>query len=108
MKKSLGAAMFIGSLIVGISSTNDIAENIGGLIPTFVTGIIDPIAIELIVLVSLVAVFGYLMKELELLTDLIDVARYYLSSIFFIITAIPSMIGGFADARRRSFFSPYN
>ncbi|MBF8436489.1 DUF401 family protein [Halanaerobiaceae bacterium Z-7014] len=93
MKKSLGAAMFIGSLIVGISSTNDIAENIGGLIPTFVTGIIDPIAIELIVLVSLVAVFGYLMKELELLTDLIDVARYYLSSIFFIITAIPSMIG---------------
>lgn len=93
MKKSLGAAMFIGSLIVGVSSTNDIAENISGLIPTFIAGVIDPIAIELIVLVSLVAIFGYLMKELELLTDLIDVARYYLSSIFFIITAIPSMIG---------------
>ncbi len=96
--------MFIGSLIVGLSSTNNIAENIGGLIPTFIIGIVDPIAIELIVLVSLVAVFGYLMKELELLTDLIDVARYYLSSIFFIITAIPSMIGGFTNARRAQCF----
>lgn len=93
MKKSLGIAMFLGSLIVGLSSSNNIAENIGDLLPTFIAGIIDPIAIELIILVSLVAVFGFLMKELKLLTDLIDVARYYLSSIFFIITAIPSMIG---------------
>ena len=93
MKKSLGAAMFLGSLIVGLSSTNNLSENIGGLIPTLIAGIIDPIAIELIILVSLVAIFGFLMKELKLLNDLIDVARYYLSSIFFIITAIPSMIG---------------
>jgi len=93
MKKSLGAAMFLGSLIVGLSSTNNLSENIGGLIPTLIAGIIDPIAIELIILVSLVAIFGFLMKELKLLNDLIDVARHYLSSIFFIITAIPSMIG---------------
>lgn len=93
MKKSLGAAMFAGSLIVGVTATGDIFDNISYLIPTFIEGVIDPIAIELIILVSLVAVFGFLMKELKLLADLIDVARYYLSSMFFIITAIPSMIG---------------
>lgn len=93
MKKSLGVAMFIGSLIVGLSGTNNLTENVRGLFPTFVEGILDPIALELIILVSLVAVFGFLMKELKLLDDLIKVSRYYLSSIFFIITAIPSMIG---------------
>ncbi|MFN2364553.1 MAG: DUF401 family protein [Halarsenatibacteraceae bacterium] len=93
MKKSLGAAMFIGSLIVGLSGTNNLTENINSLFPTFVEGILDPIALELIILVSLVAVFGFLMKELKLLDDLIKVSRYYFSSIFFIITAIPSMIG---------------
>lgn len=93
MKKSLGVAMLVGALIVGFSATNNLADNISGLIPTFVEGVLDPIALELILLVSLVAVFGFLMKELNLLDDLIKVSRYYLSSIFFIITAIPSMIG---------------
>ncbi|MFW5790045.1 MAG: DUF401 family protein [Bacillota bacterium] len=93
MKKSLGVAMFVGSLIVGFSSTNNLTENFNSLLPTFIKGILDPIALELIILVSLVAVFGFLMKELKLLDDLIKVSRYYLSSIFFIITVIPSMIG---------------
>ncbi|MFW5994351.1 MAG: DUF401 family protein [Halanaerobiaceae bacterium] len=93
MKKSLGVAMFVGSLIVGFSSTNNLTENFNSLLPTFIKGILDPIALELIILVSLVAVFGFLMKELKLLDDLIEVSRYYLSSIFFIITVIPSMIG---------------
>lgn len=71
--------MLIGAIVVGLTSTTSISINLKSLFPTLLTSITDSIALEIITLVTLVAIFGYLMKELEILNELIAVACFYLN-----------------------------
>ncbi len=92
-QKSLGTAMLIGAGIIGFTAAEDITVNIFNILPTFFQGVIDPMTIQLVALVSLVTIFAYMMKEMSMLRDLIDVATYYLNSIFLSLVTIPSLIG---------------
>jgi hypothetical protein len=92
-KKSLAVAMIAGSTVVGLTKDYNIIKNLGEFFPTIYQGLSDPVAIELIVLVALVSVFAYLMKETGLLDELIFVIKYYVSSLYITMSIIPSIIG---------------
>ncbi len=92
-QNKLGTAMLIGAGIIGLTSTADFSHNLRQIIPTFWSGVIDPMTVQLVALVSLVTIFAYMMKEMSMLKDLINVVTYYLSSIFLSLITIPSLIG---------------
>ena len=92
-QKSLGTSMLIGAAVIGLTSTGDFAHNITGLLPTFFAGVVDPMTVQLVALVSFVTIFAYMMKEMSMLRDLIDVVTYYISSVFISLITIPSLIG---------------
>jgi len=92
-KKSLAVAMVSGSIVVGLTRNYNIINNLGEFIPTIYKGISDPVAIELVVLVALVSVFAYLMKETGLLNELIFVIKHYISNLYITMSIIPSIIG---------------
>ncbi|MGM0420742.1 MAG: DUF401 family protein [Bacillota bacterium] len=92
-KKLLAVAMSAGSIVVGLTKDYNIIKNLGDFFPTMYQGIIDPVAIELIILVALVSVFAYLMKETGLLDELIFVIKYYISNLYITMSIIPSIIG---------------
>ncbi|MFW5980239.1 MAG: DUF401 family protein [Halanaerobiales bacterium] len=91
--KSLAAAMFAGSVVVGLSRSTDWSQNFKEFFPTVYQGLKDPVTIELVVLVALVTIFAYLMKEMSLLNELINIARYYVNNLYLTISIIPSIIG---------------
>ena len=92
-QKGLGTSMLIGAAVIGLTSTGDFAQNITGLLPTFFAGVVDPMTVQLVALVSFVTIFAYMMKEMSMLRDLIDVVTYYISSVFISLITIPSLIG---------------
>ncbi len=91
--KSLATAMLAGSLLVGITASDSLTANLAAFFPTLYQALIDPITIQLVSLVALVTVFAYIMKEISLLQELIEITRYFISNLYLTITAIPSVIG---------------
>lgn len=92
-QKSLGTSMLIGAGVIGITSTGNFIYDLRQLLPTFGRGVIDPMTLQLVFLVGLVTIFAYMLKEMSMLKDLINVVTYYLSSIFLSLITIPSLIG---------------
>ncbi len=92
-QRSLGTAMLLGSLLVGLTATGDFSHNFQQLGSTFLEGVHDPMTLQLVALVSLVTIFAYMMKEMSMLKDLIAVVTNYLNSAYLSLVTIPSLIG---------------
>ncbi|MBM7623351.1 DUF401 family protein [Sporohalobacter salinus] len=87
-KVNLGHAMFLGSIIVAITSKLSIQKTI----KVFIRGISSEETLELIIIVTLIGVLAQLMEKTDLLTEMIESYSYIFNQKL-IAVFIPSVIG---------------
>lgn len=88
-KVSLGYALIVGSIIVGIFS----GLGFLGISKTFFSAIIDPVTIRLVVVLALIGVLGSTMQKLNVLNRLVSSLNKLLKSPKLTISVIPSIMG---------------
>lgn len=85
---NLGHAMFLGSIVVAVTSQLSIQKTV----EVFIKGISSESTLELIIIVALIGILAQLMEKTELLTEMIE-AYSYIFNQKVIAMFIPSIIG---------------
>lgn len=89
----LGLSLLLGAFIVGLTSSLDFLENLKALLPTLFKGILDPLTIELLLLVTFVTILAHLLDKLGFLEQMISSLEKVLHNLSLTIALIPSIIG---------------
>ncbi|MGE5653759.1 MAG: DUF401 family protein [Bacillota bacterium] len=88
-KVSLGSAMLIGTLVVGLGSGNGLWKT-GTII---VSSLLDPVTVELLSIIAFICILGHMLKKFGLLTNMVEAMDRLLPSTKATIMLVPMMIG---------------